>query len=290
MKQRVAAGEVTEEGSDDVLTMVLGKAEHPGRVRGQGTRVKPSVYFDLPRRKKKSKTIKDKIQEGIQQFMSEETSRIINERDAYWAQEIEKLKSTFCVKNAETVSSPNLGSQQASCGKDGLSNEESELLKGAKKKLDLVDDVLLEEEKQDEKKTEVENVCKEADQVITPVLAVGGCLEWELAIGSRTNVVAYATIDTVSDVLHGKPLPKENARVSITRVIQGAVEIPFPIGDEIVTVEQALGTYIAWPRDLIVEVNASSVQVNPTPTPKVKFCLSLKFRIYYNIFNNICTT
>ena len=40
MKQRVSEGEVTVEGSDDILTKVLGSPEHRGRGRGQGRFVK----------------------------------------------------------------------------------------------------------------------------------------------------------------------------------------------------------------------------------------------------------
>ena len=86
--------------------------------------------------------------------------------------------------------------------------------------------------------------------------------ERKLAVGSPTNFVAYGIVDTISDVLHGKPLEKENARVSITHVIQGTAKIPFPIGDEIMTVEQACGTFIAWPRDLILEEDSGAL-VNP---------------------------
>ena len=37
----------------------------------------------------------------------------------------------------------------------------------------------------------------------------------------------------------GNHFQKKMARVSITRVIQGALNIPFPVNDKIVTVEQA---------------------------------------------------
>lgn len=80
---------------------------------------------------------------------------------------------------------------------------------------------------------DVGNVCNE------DALAVG-CLERELAIDSPTNIVAYASVDTVCKVLHGKHLSEEIARVSITRVIQGSAKIPFPIKDEITTVGQAV--------------------------------------------------
>lgn len=75
--------------------------------------------------------------------------------------------------------------------------------------------------------------------------------QWELAIGTPTNIVAHATVDLVAGVLHGKPLGKDNVRVSITRVIQGAAQIPFPVDDDVMTVEQAVGTFIAWPRKLV---------------------------------------
>ena len=76
----------------DVLTMALGKPEHGGRVRGQGIHVKQSVYFDLPRQKK-ARTMDEKICERVQNFMAEETPKIIKARDAFWAAEMEKLRA-----------------------------------------------------------------------------------------------------------------------------------------------------------------------------------------------------
>lgn len=61
MKKRVAAGEVQVEGTDDILTKVLGTSEHGGRVRGQGAYVKQSTYFNLQKYKKKGKTIEERI-------------------------------------------------------------------------------------------------------------------------------------------------------------------------------------------------------------------------------------
>ncbi|XP_074359751.1 uncharacterized protein LOC141699833 [Apium graveolens] len=55
--------------------------------------------------------------------------------------------------------------------------------------------------------------------------------------------------------IHGVSLGEKNARVSITKVIQGNAKIPFPIGDEILTVQEAMGTFIAWPRNMIIAGN-----------------------------------
>ncbi|KAL8090943.1 hypothetical protein AgCh_040136 [Apium graveolens] len=59
------------------------------------------------------------------------------------------------------------------------------------------------------------------------------------------------------------PLAKESARVSITRVVQGFAEIPFTLQDEIKTVEEAIGTYIAWLRDLILEIEINGAPLVP---------------------------
>lgn len=281
MKRRVSEGEVTVDGTEDVLTKVLGTSEHGGRVRGQGAYVKQSTYFNLPKHKKKGKTIEERIQEGVQRFMKEESEKIAQQRDAFWAGEIEKLKAAIGAHNIEFNVSPDIGSHQESCSK-GAHGVLKELdVPGVKKKLALIEDApFVGEETHNEKKTEVEEKYEEAeivqiedDQVAVDKECVkgdeSGIKEWELAIDSPSNVVAYATVDTTTDVLHGKPLEKDNARVSITRVIQGSVKIPFPIQDEIVTVEQAVGTYIAWPKDLILEVGRESVQVQGTT--KVQF-------------------
>ena len=53
MKKKVIDGEVKEEGTDDVLSKVLGNPEHRGRVRGQRSYVKQSIYFSLPKAEEK---------------------------------------------------------------------------------------------------------------------------------------------------------------------------------------------------------------------------------------------
>lgn len=113
-------------------------------------------------------------------------------------------------------------------------------LGGVKKKLNIIEDKVVVEENNEQamdvvriegEEKEVENVIKKVDP---PVV---GCLEWQLAIGSPSNVVAYATIETDDEgreqTLYGVPLEKENAQVLITCVIHGAAIIHFPIKDEI---------------------------------------------------------
>ena len=63
--------------------------------------------------------------------------------------------------------------------------------------------------------------------------------------------------------------------MSITQVIDGSAKIPFPVGDEIMTVQEALGTFIAWPRDLIAVGNNDTVKVLSAPKVRIKGIFSL---------------
>lgn len=317
MKKEVLEGKMVEDGLNDVLTKVLGKPEHGGRVRGQGSNVRQSVYFDLPR-KKKARCMDEMIREGVQKFMAEETPKIIKERDAYWAAEMEKLKAEFLAK-AGHGASPNIFSQQASCSQSKSETgviKELDTPKTVKKQLYGENDGAVHEEKKSGNVVfdveEVVEVIFEADNKVVSEHDTGvevvkenkaeeekvtgpGSSECQLAIGSLRNVVAYANIvevpvvEGLEQTIHGVRLGEENARVSITRVIQSDATIPFPIGEEIVNVQQAMGTFIAWPRDLIVAGNSSSTPVLRTPVlsaPKViKRCLIIliEFKFVYLI-------
>lgn len=290
--------------------MALGKPEHGGRVRGQGTHVKQSVYFDLPRQKK-ARTMDERIQEGVQKFMAVETPRIIKERDAFWAAEIQKIRAELSLTRGGCHDSPKPTSQQASCHSNGavvrdvgvsdpntpetakkiFSTEEDR----AVNKVKMIDTIFVDfgEEFQNNNKVASEDDYMVADQDDKKVggdddkkvdgeddkkVAVmddngvhvveknefekvkvdgSGSFDCKLAIGSLSNIVAFAKMHEVpfldgrEQTIHGVKLGEANARVSITQVIQGNAKIPFPIGDEIVSVQEAMGTFIAWPKDLI---------------------------------------
>ncbi|VFQ66022.1 unnamed protein product [Cuscuta campestris] len=81
------------------------------------------------------------------------------------------------------------------------------------------------------------------------------CQMAQLAVGSVDNIVAHAKVYGFSRMddltLHGEKLGEEYAKVSITKEIQD-VDIPVPIPGEVLTVEQSKGTFVAWPKELIV--------------------------------------
>ena len=60
------------------------------------------------------------------------------------------------------------------------------------------------------------------------------------------------TSDDPSHTCHGIPLGDENMRVSIYAAIEEKALIPIPVIDEIHTVKQAMGSWVMWPKNLII--------------------------------------
>ena len=78
----------------------------------------------------------------------------------------------------------------------------------------------------------------------------------ELVIGSIDNIVARGNIleiDTINPTIHGRPLSAMNYRVTIDFALEGKgeIEIPIPVDDEIVTVNDAVGSIVEWPKSLV---------------------------------------
>ena len=79
-----------------------------------------------------------------------------------------------------------------------------------------------------------------------------------MALEAGGNIVAYGKIIDVGvqsskQVIHGVALGEENVRVEIVGIVVHDAKIPIPVSDnEIVTVTDALGSFIPWPRHLIV--------------------------------------
>lgn len=82
-------------------------------------------------------------------------------------------------------------------------------------------------------------------------------------MGSVDNIVAHATIiesgDDLKAVIHGRPLGNDNRRISVYYAIDEKAKVPFPVEDEIVTVKHAMGSWVAWPKDLIILPNEVKV-------------------------------
>ncbi|KAK9268999.1 hypothetical protein L1049_000767 [Liquidambar formosana] len=74
-----------------------------------------------------------------------------------------------------------------------------------------------------------------------------------LAVGSLTNVVARGiVVESMGPTVHSIPLGDKNVRVAIDFAIDGNALLPIPVGDDLVTVKQAIGSHVAWPKMLVV--------------------------------------
>ena len=77
----------------------------------------------------------------------------------------------------------------------------------------------------------------------------------KLAIGTLNNIVAHGLVivNEIGDAkIHGSPLGDKNYRVAITLAKKKEALIPIPVGDEIHTVGEALGGYVAWPKQFVL--------------------------------------
>jgi TNP1/EN/SPM transposase len=67
------------------------------------------------------------------------------------------------------------------------------------------------------------------------------------------NKVAYGKVflsNQQGQTIHGVPLQDDCCRVSIDQVVKGGAFLPYEAGD-MRTVEDALGSFVAWPKNLI---------------------------------------
>lgn len=67
--------------------------------------------------------------------------------------------------------------------------------------------------------------------------------------------------EDMNETIHGKPIQPGCARVSVDGPIKGGALIPIPVAGEIETVDQAVGSHVSWPRDLIIITNAPQVTI-----------------------------
>ncbi|XP_062027082.1 uncharacterized protein LOC133743232 [Rosa rugosa] len=211
----------------------------------------------------------------------EERDRQLAEERAYWSEKIARIEAKIDGKElaVDTPKSATLvnevGSGQGSCSRPGEKgvnyNGETEIVIAAKKKLDLRDDVNnIVPEKElvyaIDEKAKPTAVLEEKSRGVFAVprarvndaeVSLLGQNECKLAIDSVENIVAIGTIinvdlETNQQTIHGVSLGEENVRVSIIRTLVHEALLPFPIKDEIVTVKDAIGTCVAWPKNLVI--------------------------------------
>ena len=85
-----------------------------------------------------------------------------------------------------------------------------------------------------------------------------------MAVDTIENKVAFGLLfddEGMNKLVHGVPMQPGHARVSVDGPIKGDALIPIPVLGEIETVDQAVGSHVSWPRDLIIIPDAPPVAV-----------------------------
>ncbi|KAM5552517.1 hypothetical protein ABKV19_027060, partial [Rosa sericea] len=338
LKKKLASGELSAEGTNDVLTLALGTPEHGGRVRGIGGFVTPTTYFHLPKRRKES--IEATVRVSVQKILLEEREKIVEEarekileearekiikeakeqiladERAMWEAKFAELEAKVNGKEGVTIQ-PH-ASAQGSCSRtaDEIAQEtdkapleevannvdgtkirrvfeamENKTLmhkrkgtkvvkegrldkrpcsKGGNEFPKLVEKVVVNRDEVNEAVEDKLNLTKESEneegaeyvdltmRAPTSKSKVAE-VECKLAIDSVEHIVACATVmacEDPSQLVHGTPLGDGNVRVSIYAALEEKAKVPFPVKDEIETVKQAMGSWVAWPKHLVIKSHA----------------------------------
>ncbi|XP_074346995.1 uncharacterized protein LOC141685814 [Apium graveolens] len=216
-------GKFVPHGTEDVLTTALQTPEHAGRVRGVGGFVTPTAFFNLPKAKK-TKITKAELLDQLER----------NQR------EMAELKALVNASNGHSPMFSDKSSYQVPVNKEGAADKRNVgvAVKPLSAKQLLVND---------------------EDFVgfdPSPPSGKKGPQSCELALDCIENKVAFGTVfddhEEMNVSVHGVPLKPGHVRVSVDGHIQPEASVPVPIPGEIEVVRQAVGSHVAWPRELII--------------------------------------
>ncbi|KAL8481017.1 hypothetical protein ACS0TY_027524 [Phlomoides rotata] len=215
---------------DGILAKALDSKEHAGRVRGVGGDVTPSTFFRKP-----------KLNSGL-------------------LERIEKLESTVYKTRASNSTMEKADESPIEKGSylvhfDGVVQDDEEDLKavGDEEDLKAVDE-------EDLKAADEENLKAAGDDDEMLCETDKNLLGKLVTLKTTKDTVAYGTIIktyTPNEMIHGNKLPKKSMRVSIDAVVDANALLPFQTS-ECKTVQDAIGSHVAWPVHLInlhIQVN-----------------------------------
>ncbi|KAL1823706.1 hypothetical protein ACET3Z_010484 [Daucus carota] len=98
-----------------------------------------------------------------------------------------------------------------------------------------------------------------------------GLRKCKTAVDSIDNKVAFGVAfeegDEMSVSVHGVPLQPGFVRVAVDGSIKDDAQVPVPIVGEMETVHQAIGSHLAWPKDMIIFASTTCSEVCPSAFP-----------------------
>ncbi|KAL3619762.1 Proteasome subunit beta type-3 [Castilleja foliolosa] len=235
LEQEQSSGTFTPSGRNDILTVAIGKPDHPSRVRGVGKGYTVRTYFG----KKEHAADGMVSREEVAAIIADMKESMQAEMQANLRAEMKMILSSQATSAADS---------DTPVGMSGKGSCEPELMR--------IDE-------------QVEHVGSN----------VGDC---ELYVEDpHKRLVGHGRIHQLGSNLHNRKMDDDQVRVTVEEVLVADALVPIPT-EEVTTVGEASGQFIAWPRRLVVEnvrqVNPQrelfpkqSSQVNPEPaTPLTK--------------------
>ncbi|KAF9600660.1 hypothetical protein IFM89_011243 [Coptis chinensis] len=88
--------------------------------------------------------------------------------------------------------------------------------------------------------------------------------ELQFGVDFKSNVVAKGIVYEElgpETKLHNVPLGQYNSHVAVGKILEGKEQalLPVPVGDKLKFVEDAIGSHVAWPRELVVKANQDKI-------------------------------
>ncbi|GMP37176.1 hypothetical protein CsSME_00008985 [Camellia sinensis var. sinensis] len=238
-------GSLKTEGCNDILTMALGTPESSSRVRGVGNSVTPSTYFHLPRRGNQSHWEK-KCNDLEAVVVQLQTRLSAVEQQIPYTPESEHVSSNILRSGYEGNFQPDfLLTENRVRTKDDIPPQAltqkiikvkcSNTLKSGGRGNFQHDSLL------------AENMVRTKDDIPSqdPKQNKRKGKPCKLAIGSIENIVAHGTVyERIehNEAIHTVPLGESNVQAPL----------PIPIPDEMFIVGEAMGFFVAWPKNLVL--------------------------------------
>ncbi|KAF9597486.1 hypothetical protein IFM89_018932 [Coptis chinensis] len=100
-------------------------------------------------------------------------------------------------------------------------------------------------------------------------------LVWDFKSNVVAKGIVYEELGPETK-LHNVPLGQYNSHVAVGKILEGKEQalLPVPVGDKLKFVEDAIGSHVAWPRELVVKANQAITQ--PTTGHNIAHCRTLQ--------------
>ncbi|KAF9623810.1 hypothetical protein IFM89_005395, partial [Coptis chinensis] len=225
----VKEGTLEVEGTKDVLTLALGTPEHGGRVRGVGDGVTPTHA---------SNSHKSDNRDHIPPLGGAHSKRKPKNKEEKSRLSETNSEPDFRKVHTKGTSHSPLPNPMLPLGKTKKVNSPIPAKNSKKENAEVTS------------RAPVQN----------HTLDLGKGRSCSLAVDFKSNVVAKGIVYEElgpETKLHNVPLGQYNSHVAVGKILEGKEQalLPVPVGDKLKFVEDAIGSHVAWPRELVVKAN-----------------------------------